>query len=594
MAEALWNDLVYTDVMQSDGYVVEYAICTTYSLDMPTLLSVPFMLGTMTDLTESTMRSPHLILETINRSAGKFAVFCNAGSIAVPQANSKVYALLERSVAQVTLSAKGGGFINFHPKVWVVKETNPETDEKQIKLVVLSRNLTCSNDLDVVCELVGKIGTKVATKKAQKKHKPLVDFLLWLVDKADNRSIRKNMKTICDDISCIEQFDLVDSPFEDYSFFPMGIPGYDGLSECLEDSILNHATEMIVISPFVDMKVLNKMVSCAPNAKKTLITRHSSINPQFIDMFNDGVYAPKEVLTDKVEKDVVVDLHEKVYFIRRYEGNLTYNHLYLGSTNATQNGFGRNVEFLLHLQFAPYKSSYDKYRSELINDTKECLFEKVESIPDEDLTKDDVNDELMLRSAIAVIQKAVISSTNDDYSVTIHCRQNKLPNRVVHLYPLGCEGKEALLADGMVFTRLSLSNLTEFYVITIGDIKRVIKIATDGMPTEERDNAIFRSFINTKGKFINYLAFMLTDDVEQYMLESQQLEKELSIDHATAMEQQLSTSLYEDMVRMAYTNPERIASIRQIIEKADEKVIPDQFMDMYNTFENVLKQIKRL
>ena len=594
MAEALWNDLVYTDVMQSDGYVVEYAICTTYSLDMPTLLSVPFMLGTMTDLTESTMRSPHLILETINRSAGKFAVFCNAGSIAVPQANSKVYALLERSVAQVTLSAKGGGFINFHPKVWVVKETNPETDEKQIKLVVLSRNLTCSNDLDVVCELVGKIGTKVATKKAQKKHKPLVDFLLWLVDKADNRSIRKNMKTICDDISCIEQFDLVDSPFEDYSFFPTGIPGYDGLSECLEDSILNHATEMIVISPFVDMKVLNKMVSCAPNAKKTLITRHSSINPQFIDMFNDGVYAPKEVLTDKVEKDVSVDLHEKVYFVRRYEGNLSYNHLYLGSTNATANGFGRNVEFLLHLQFAPYKSSYDKYRSELINDTKECLFEKVESIPDEDLTKDDVNDELMLRSAIAVIQKAVISSTNDDYSVTIHCRQNKLPNRVVHLYPLGCEGKEALLADGMVFTRLSLSNLTEFYVITIGDIKRVIKIATDGMPTEERDNAIFRSFINTKGKFINYLAFMLTDDVEQYLLESQQLDKEISSDKVTHMEQQISTSLYEDMVRMAYTDPDRIASIRQIIEKADEKVIPDQFMDMYNTFENVLKQIKRL
>lgn len=594
MAEALWNDLVYTDVMQSDGYVVEYAICTTYSLDMPTLLSVPFMLGTMTDLTESTMRSPHLILETINRSAGKFAVFCNAGSIAVPQANSKVYALLERSVAQVTLSAKGGGFINFHPKVWVVKETNPETDEKQIKLVVLSRNLTCSNDLDVVCELVGKIGTKVATKKAQKKHKPLVDFLLWLVDKADNRSIRKNMKTICDDISCIEQFDLVDSPFEDYSFFPMGIPGYDGLSECLEDSILNHATEMIVISPFVDMKVLNKMVSCAPNAKKTLITRHSSINPQFIDMFNDGVYAPKEVLTDKVEKDVSVDLHEKVYFVRRYEGNLSYNHLYLGSTNATANGFGRNVEFLLHLQFAPYKSSYDKYRSELINDTKECLFEKVESIPDEDLTKDDVNDELMLRSAIAVIQKAVISSTNDDYSVTIHCRQNKLPNRVVHLYPLGCEGKEALLADGMVFTRLSLSNLTEFYVITIDDIKRVIKIATDGMPTEERDNAIFRSFINTKGKFINYLAFMLTDDVEQYLLESQQLDKEISSDKVTHMEQQISTSLYEDMVRMAYTDPDRIASIRQIIEKADEKVIPDQFMDMYNTFENVLKQIKRL
>ena len=68
MADALWNDIVYTDVLQSDGFVIDYAVCTTYSLDMPSLLSVPFMLGTMTDLTETAMRSPHLILETINQS----------------------------------------------------------------------------------------------------------------------------------------------------------------------------------------------------------------------------------------------------------------------------------------------------------------------------------------------------------------------------------------------------------------------------------------------------------------------------------------------------------------------------------------------
>lgn len=594
MAEALWNDIVYTDVMQSDNYVVDYAVCTTYSLDMSTLLSVPFMLGTMADLTETTMRSPHLILETINRSAGKFAVFCNAGCIAVPQANSKVYALLERSVVQVTLPAKGGGFVNFHPKVWVVKETNPETGEGQIKFVALSRNLTCSNDLDVVCELVGKIGKKPATKKAQTKHAPLVDFLTWLIGKANDRTIRKNMRAICNDISYIERFDLTDSPFEDYDFFPMGIPGYDGYSKCLEQDILDHATEMLIISPFVDMDVLNKMVNCAPSAKKTLITRHSSVTQDMISIFNDGVYVPKEVLTDKVEKDVAVDLHEKVYFVRRYEGNLSYNHLYLGSTNATKNGFKRNVEFLLHLQFAPYKSSYDKYRSELINDSKDCMFEKVVSIPEDDTPKEDITNKLMLRIAIAAIQEAQITSAADNYTITIQCCQTKLPDEDVYLYPLGCEGKETLLTDGIAFTGLQLSSLTEFYVIRIGDLQRVIKIPTDGMPTEERDNAIFRSFINTKGKFINYLAFMLTDDVEQYILESQQQEKELSNDKATAMEQQISISLYEDMVRMAYANPDRIASIRQIIEKADKEVVPDHFMDMYSTFENVLKQIKRL
>lgn len=281
---------------------------------MPTLLSVPFMLGTMTDFTEATMRSLHLILEAINRSAGKFAVFCNAGCIAVPQANSKVYALLERSVVQVTLVAKGGGFVNFHPKVWVIKETNLDTGESQIKLVVLSRNLTCSNDVDVVCELVGKISNKPATKRAQAKHAPLIDFLSWLVGKADDRSIRKNMRAICEDISYIERFDLADSPFKDYDFFPMGIPGYDGYSDCLEQGILNHVAEMLIISPFVDIDVLNKMAACAPSAKKTLITRHSSVTQDMIGLFNDGIYVPKEVLTDKVEKDVVVNLHEKGLF----------------------------------------------------------------------------------------------------------------------------------------------------------------------------------------------------------------------------------------------------------------------------------------
>lgn len=594
MADVLWNDIIYTDVLQSDGFVIDYAVCTTYSLDMPSLLSVPFMLGTMTDLTETAMRSPHLILETINKSAGKFAVFCNAGCMAVPQANSKVYSLLEQSVVQVTLQAKGGGFINFHPKVWIIKETNPDTGAQQIKLIVLSRNLTGSNDLDVVCELVGKISPKPATRKAQVKHTPLVDFLTWLIAKANSSTIRKNMRSICKDIDYIERFDLTDSPFEDYEFFPMGIPGYDGYTKCFGQSMLNHAAEMLVISPFVDKNILNQMVSCNPSAKKTLITRHASVTQEVINLFNDGVYAPKEVLTDKVEKDVSVDLHEKVYFIRRNEGNLSYNHLYLGSTNATMNGFRRNVEFLLHLKFAPYKSSYEKYRSELINDSKECMFDQVLSVPEEDSEKEDVTNELMLRRAISAIQLARVTSNDGSYTVTIQCQTNRMPSVPVFLYPLGCDGKEQVLADGLTFKDMALDSLTEFYTIRIGDLCRLIKIQTEGMPTDERDKAIFRYFINTKGKFINYLAFMLTDEVEQYILESQQLEKELANDKASSLEQQISTSLYEDMVKMAYKDPDRIASIRRIVEKADETVIPDRFMEMYNTFENVIKQIKHL
>ena len=163
-----------------------------------------------------------------------------------------------------------------------------------------------------------------------------------------------------------------------------------------------------------------------------------------------------------------------------------------------------------------------------------------------------------------------------------------------YLCPLGCDAKEQTLANDMAFEGLKLEQLTEFYVLRVKDLRRVIKITTKGMPTDERDKAIFRSLINTKAKFINYLAFMLTNDVEQYILESQQLERELLSGNAKEKEQIISTSLYEDMVRMAYTNPERIVAIGKIKDMADDSVVPKQFSDMYDTFTDALKQIKRL
>lgn len=52
MADTLLNEVMYNEVLTSDGYVVDFAVCTTYSLDMPMLLSVPFMLGTMSELSD--------------------------------------------------------------------------------------------------------------------------------------------------------------------------------------------------------------------------------------------------------------------------------------------------------------------------------------------------------------------------------------------------------------------------------------------------------------------------------------------------------------------------------------------------------------
>lgn len=53
----LWNDLLYTDVLRSDGFVVDYAVLTTYSMELPQLLSIPSALGAI-DLDDDALRTP--------------------------------------------------------------------------------------------------------------------------------------------------------------------------------------------------------------------------------------------------------------------------------------------------------------------------------------------------------------------------------------------------------------------------------------------------------------------------------------------------------------------------------------------------------
>lgn len=162
------------------------------------------------------------------------------------------------------------------------------------------------------------------------------------------------------------------------------------------------------------------------------------------------------------------------------------------------------------------------------------------------------------------------------------------------VHPLYSPLLQQELCDGVTFNRIPLSALTEFYIIKVDDISRVIKIDTHGMPTEERNKAIFQSIINTKSKFINYLAFMLTDSPEEFLAESQQMEHELQQGKIAGKDLEMTTSLYEDMLKAAYRTPDKIEAIQKIIEKADRNVIPENFDRMYKQFQTAIKYIKRL
>ena len=221
------------------------------------------------------------------------------------------------------------------------------------------------------------------------------------------------------------------------------------------------------------------------------------------------------------------------------------------------------------------------------------MFEKVTSVmPQND--NDDTENEFQLNKAIRAIDDAKVSVSNDGtYDVTIHCKRH-IDGTSVFIYPLCSQALRQELTNGTEFKSLPLASVTEFYVLEVGNIKRVVKIDTKGIPIEERDKAIFQSVINTKSKFINYLAFMLTDNPDEFLAESQQMERELLQGSTTASDFEMTTSLYEDMVKAAYASPEKIAAIKNIMDKADKSVIPANFENMYNQFANALKKTRRL
>ena len=97
----IMQDLVYGDMLTTSGYDVEFAVGTTYSMDMKALLIVPYSLGMFGDLGSNVKSSPVFLLESIRRSSNKFALFCHRGGIHMPHETQSYYPLVENSIFEV-------------------------------------------------------------------------------------------------------------------------------------------------------------------------------------------------------------------------------------------------------------------------------------------------------------------------------------------------------------------------------------------------------------------------------------------------------------------------------------------------------------
>ncbi|MGE7661315.1 phospholipase D family protein [Peribacillus sp. NPDC097197] len=586
------NRLNYSDLlMPPPGYDVEFAIGTTYSLDLEALVGVPLALSLSEEMDHTLQDDPIYVLEGLRRSVDAFAIYCEAGQIKAPKNGNNLFALMENSVFEVALEND----YSFHPKVWVIKYHDKDRNELY-RVLVLSRNLTFDRSWDMAIALEGK---KVKGKNPR--NQPLSDFLSFLIPYTKNKQKKKQIKKLIAELEFV-QFDTVDSSIPEVEFCPIGIEGYGKE----ETELFETYHKLIIISPFLSETIIKELNDKSlKDATKVLITRKTELSKlkehvfQDFDVYvlKDSVVEGESSISEENAEHVMAqfqDIHAKLYARTKYN----QHHIYIGSANSSSNAFNGNIEFLLKLHYQKYGFKIMDLLDDLFGENEEQNpFEKIETLPPfTDEFESDVTDELQkrIKELCRIPSKAMILTEENHFTMRITF--DSLPEDTqFSIGPLLSKNMQPLKQETFI-QNLSLLELGEFYNIRAekdGEkVKRIIKIETEGIP-KERESEIFRSIINDPYTFLKYVAFLLSDDLLLSALEESQNKK------FGAGNWDMTTGdypvLYENMLRAASRSPEKLKEVEAIMDiiTHDEDIIPNEFHALYQTFNKAAKKVRR-
>ena len=119
-------------LMPPDGYKLDKAIGTTYSLDLEALTAAAICLGLSEEIDSKLMRNSISMLNALQKVSDKIILFCEAGQIKVPSKPTALSVLLEKMVVEVALpkDRQLGRYSVFHPKTWVLSYVDKDGDKK--------------------------------------------------------------------------------------------------------------------------------------------------------------------------------------------------------------------------------------------------------------------------------------------------------------------------------------------------------------------------------------------------------------------------------------------------------------------------------
>lgn len=581
-------------------YKLDFAIGTTYSLDLDALVGACIALGLAEETDSDLMKNPICLLEALRATGDKIALFCEGGQIHLPNNITSLYILLEKMVFPVATASKRGTakYPSFHPKFWLIKYVNNK-GEALYRVVILSRNLTFDRSWDVSFCVDGKKSTNETDK-----NNPVSDFISYIIkqlpDTKNASEKQKKMRALLRELKHVE-FSLDSREFYDFDFIPVGISNkYNSEQEPLYSLLDDSFHEVLIMSPFLSKSVIkdfNERNKYIEHSDHVLITRSAELGKlKPSDCSNFEIYTMKDAVIDgesliseentSVQKQ---DIHAKIYMIMKYPNS----YLYLGSLNASHNALNGNIEFMVKLHSKYRYLNLSKLKDSLFGtDEAECPFQ-IASLNNAQVDTSDEKTQ-MLDGVIKAINRlessAIIKENGDLFDINLSFEPFKSDYNIT-VSPL-LSNKTAPLSENITFASMELKQLSEFYKISVSDgkqtVSRVIVIPTENMPSD-REKAVVSSVVNDKSCFYRYIAFLLGDNMVISALESND-STDVSNSTVKVNKTIQLPALYEKMLKTAAIAPERFKEIEYLIKSVSaDGVIPEGFEDLYNTFRKVVK-----
>jgi hypothetical protein len=585
-------------LMPPEGFQLDNAIATSYSLDLDALISIPVALYFAHSLDLNVKQDVVQVLDSIRRASSTVKVFCQKGQIKVPDNQHRLYSFIEPCIVQVPPTHKD----SFHPKVWVIRYKN-NSKKIKYKVIVLSRNLTFDRSWDVAFQMEGDFIQE--RQNNFRNTKPLIDFINYL---SGFEKINW-LKSFVGDLGKTE-FKITANEFDDFTFLPTGFNGYQ--KNIVFD---NHIyEELLIISPFITTGGL-ELAHQHSRTKPILFSREfelKKINREVLTHFsvyhlsNDFVEGEEklEVDTEENNSSQMQDLHAKVYSYK--SGWDAY--LLLGSANCSRRAMENNVEFMIQLKGKNSKIGPAAIFKELVNDELKVFqkYSATEELSEQEkleCEQEQILQNLKIELVNATLKTRAVKQEDSNFKIEFEFNLKTIRNNPkieTVAYLLRSNEQRQILKTGennnWTVHNISELDLSCFLIIELklkgsqASISFAMKIEIENLP-HTRSTKIFRDIISNTANFFKYIRFLLAENYWDEQLSFGDENGHDSDSNSIGIYFNQEEPIYENMLKAISREPEKLSEIKKVMDKLseeenkDQPIIPEDFKSLWNVFE---------